>query len=212
MNKEEINSVLEPQEQIVWQGVMSRRLLVVGLIISLIVSLIIIFWLTSWLFAKDIIQYTSNGIPAEIAGSSVGKVVLGVGVLLIIQIIIGFFRNLVIVYTITKKRVLIRSGIIGTDFNSIYFTQIRNANVNVGLVDKIFGVGTINIDTGKIETVQGGSGDHPIPITRTAYDKLTHITNPYEVYKFFQTTLTGREESLYSGRADRENMSKNNQV
>lgn len=92
---------------------------------------------------------------------------------------------------------------IGTDFNSIYFTQIRTANVNVGLLDKIFGVGTINIDTGKIETVQGGSGANRRTSTRTAYDKLLHIVTPYEVYKYFQTALTGREESLYSGRADR---------
>ena len=118
--------------------------------------------------------------------------------------ILGFFSNFVKKYLITNKRVLIKSGLIGTDFVSLYFTQIRSANVNVGLIDKIFGVGTINIDTGKIETVQSGSGSNQRHSTRTAYDKLIHIKAPYEVYKYFQTTLTNREESLYSGRADRE--------
>ncbi|PIQ67160.1 MAG: hypothetical protein COV95_00230, partial [Candidatus Zambryskibacteria bacterium CG11_big_fil_rev_8_21_14_0_20_40_24] len=93
--------------------------------------------------------------------------------------------------------------------NSIYFTQIRTVNVNVGLIDKIFGVGTINIDTGKIETVQSGTGANQRTGTRTAFDKLLHINTPYEVYKYFHTTLIGREESLYSGRADRENLSNN---
>jgi hypothetical protein len=116
-----------------------------------------------------------------------------------------FFSNYVKIYVITNKRVLIKSGLIGTDFNSIYFTQIRTANVNVGLADKIFSVGTINIDTGRIETVSSGNGNNTQNRIQTAYDKLLHISKPYEVYKYFQTTLTNREESLYSGRADREN-------
>ncbi|MBU1112160.1 MAG: hypothetical protein KJ896_05255, partial [Nanoarchaeota archaeon] len=40
--------------------------------------------------------------------------------------------------------------------------------------------------------------------TKTMYDTLLHISNPYDVYKNLQQTLSGRKESLYSGRADRE--------
>ncbi len=199
MNQEEINSVLEPQEQIVWQGIVSRKVMTFSLIVSLAIVLVI----TLLLFPQDAISYTFNGFPKEIAGPTLGIIILALGLLFSL---LGFFSNLVKVYVITNKRVLIRSGLIGTDFNSIYFTQIRTANVNVGLLDKIFGVGTINIDTGKIETVQSGSGANQRTSTRTAYDKLIHINTPYEVYKYFQTTLTGREESLYSGRADRKNI------
>jgi uncharacterized membrane protein YdbT with pleckstrin-like domain len=202
MNREEINSVLEPQEQIVWQGMVNRRVLYFSLIISLVAVLSVSFFL----FSKDTIHYTSNGIAKTLAGSTLGMIVLVIGLLFSL---LGFFSKLVKNYFITNKRILIRSGLIGTDFNSIYFTQIKTANVNVGLLDKIFGVGTINIDTGKIETVQSGTGANQRTSTRTAYDKLIHIAAPYEVYKYFQTTLTGREESLYSGRADRENIAKN---
>ena len=61
------------------------------------------------------------------------------------------------------------------------------------------------IDTGKIETVTTGSGNNQHSSVRTAYDRLIHISNPYEVYKYFQTALTNRQESLYSGRADTQN-------
>lgn len=206
----EIKSILEPQEQVVWQGVISRAVMT----FYLIISLAIVAGISFFLFSKDIINATVNGNPTTISGFTLGIVVLGIG--LIFSLLV-FLSNFVKFYTITNKRVLIKSGLIGTDFNSIYFTKIRTANVNVGLIDKIFGVGTINIDTGKVETVSnnrnrgnGISVGNDSVGTRTAYDKLLHIHAPYQVYKYFQTTMSGREEGLYSGRADRENMSGSN--
>lgn len=196
--EQEIAAVLEPSETIVWQDVVNKKVIVFYLIISLLITL----GLSMYAFSQETIAYTSNGVPKVIAGTTVGLVVLIAGALLSL---IGFLSNIVKKYVITNKRVLIRSGLIGTDFNSIYFTQVRNANVNVGLVDKLFSVGTINIDTGKIETVSSGSDKNRTSQTRTAFDKLLHINDPYAVYKYFETTLTNREESLYSGRADREN-------
>lgn len=191
-------AVLEPQEEIVWQDVINRKVMV----FYLVLSIIIVIMLSFYFFSQETISYTSNKIPKNIAGSTVGSVFLIGGLVLSL---ISFFSNYVKKYVITNKRVLIKSGLIGTDFNSIYFTEVKTANVNVGLIDKIFSVGTINIDTGKIETVNSGSGDNRRSGTRTAYDKLLHISNQYEVYKYFQTALTGRQESLYSGRADKDN-------
>ncbi len=195
---EEINAVLEPQEQIVWQGTVNRKVI----LFYLVISLLIVAGISFFIFSKGTINYISDGVEGSVEGSTVGLVVLGVGTLFSL---LSFFSNFVKVYTITNKRVLMKSGLIGTDFNSIYFTEVKTVNVNVGLVDKIFSVGTVNIDTGKIETVTSGNGNNRHSKTQTAYDKLLHISTPYEVYKHFQTTLTGRQESLYSGRADREN-------
>jgi uncharacterized membrane protein YdbT with pleckstrin-like domain len=195
---QEILAVLEPQEKIVWQDVINRKVMVFYLAIALFAVIILSFFF----FSQETINYTSNKIPKSIAGSTVGWVFL-IGGLVLSGI--SFLSNYVKMYVITNKRVLIKSGLIGTDFNSIYFTEVRTANVNVGLVGKIFSVGTINIDTGKIETVSSGDENNRQSRTQTAYDKLLHIDNPYEVYKYFQSTLAERQESLYSGRADREN-------
>lgn len=192
---QEINTILEPQEKIVWQDIVNRKVM----IFYLIISLLIIGGISYFFFSKEVISYTSNNVPKTIAGSTIGLFVLFIG---LTSSLFGFLSNYVKIYFITNKRAIIKSGLIGTDFNSIYFTEVRTVNVNVGLVDKIFSVGTVNIDTGKIETVNNGSKHSG---TRTAYDKLQHVNKPYEVYKYFQSTLTGRQESLYSGRADREN-------
>lgn len=195
---QEIMTILEPQEEIVWQDVISRKVL----IFNLIISLLVILGLSFFFISRETVNFTSNNVPKSITGSTIGFPILIGGI--IISLIV-FLSSYVKKYIITNKRVLIKSGLIGTDFNSIYFTEVRTVNVNVGLIDKIFSVGTINIDTGKIETVTSGTGNNMQNRTRTAYDKLLHIANPYEVYKYFQKTLTSRQESLYSGRADREN-------
>lgn len=194
---EEIKAVLEAEEEIVWQDVINRKVMVFNLVLSLLV----VFGIAMFLFSQNLINYTSGGEAKSISSGLVGTVFLSVSFLLVIW---GFASSYVTRYVITNKRILIKTGIIGTDFNSIYFTEVKTVNVNVGLIDKIFKVGTINIDTGKIETVTTGSGTNTQSRTQTAYDRILHINNPYEVYKYFQSTLTERQESLYSGRADRE--------
>jgi uncharacterized membrane protein YdbT with pleckstrin-like domain len=197
---QETTNILEPREKIVWQDIVNRKVMFFYLFLSLIITA----GISIYFFLQETINYTSNNVPKTIAGSIPGLIVLIVG--LIISLLV-FFSNYVKVYSITNKRIIIKSGLIATNFNSIYFTQIRTANVTVGPIDKIFSVGTIRIDTGKMETVTTGSGGNEHSSVQTAYDMLLHIKQPYEVYKHFQTTLDDRQESLYSGRADREDNS-----
>ena len=49
-----------------------------------------------------------------------------------------------------------------------------------------------------------GGAQYPRIKTRTMYEVLKNINNPYDVYALIQPSITGRRESLYSGRADRE--------
>ena len=200
----DITNILEPKEKVVWQGIVNRKVINTFLIISLV----IILGISWWLFTTGNINYTSNGQPKQISGSTIGVVVLIIG---LIASLWAYFANRVKEYAITQKRVLIKSGLIGTDFKSIYFDQIKNVIVDVGLIGKIFSVGSIKIDIGKTETYSTGSsstggkfGGHSSVRTRTMYDTLSHIDQPYEVYKHFQGTLRTNKESLYSGRADRE--------
>ena len=98
--------------------------------------------------------------------------------------------------------------------NSIYFDQVKWVNINVGLLDKIFKVWTILIDTGKTKTTSSsrssGSSNwrrSSRSTTKIDYDKFRFIDKPYDVYKIVQWSLSNRKESLYSGRADRESHS-----
>lgn len=50
-------------------------------------------------------------------------------------------------YAITDKRIIIRSGMIGIDFKFINYTEIDSVNVKVGIIDRIFKVGDIYINS-----------------------------------------------------------------
>ena len=50
-------------------------------------------------------------------------------------------------YAITDKRIIIRSGMIGIDFKFINYTEIDSVNVKVGIIDKVFRVGDIYINS-----------------------------------------------------------------
>lgn len=194
-----IANILENNEKIVWQGKVSRKVL----IFILVFLLIIIFSIGAFLLSKESISYTLNGNAAQTSGKIIG---LGVIVLGLVLSLIVFFQNFVENYVITEKRVIIKSGIIGTDFKSIYFDQIKNVIVDVGLIGKIFKVGSIKIDIGKTRVFSTGGGNNQTSNidTKTMYDVLKHISKPYEVFKHVQHTLEIRKESLYSGRADKE--------
>lgn len=188
-------NVLETNEQIVWQGAQNRGVL----IFFLVLSLVIVLGVGVDVMSISTISYTSLGGGGQISGAMIGWGIIIIGVFFSL---LSFFQNFVREYVVTQKRILLKSGIIGTDFESVYFTQIKNLVVNVGLIDKIFSVGTIKIDTGKTETYStpattvGNSRGVSEVRTRTMYSELKHIDAPYDVYKNIQEALSGRVESL----------------
>lgn len=96
----------------------------------------------------------------------------------IIPLAIGLLQAKKLKYAFTKSRVLIRSGIIGTDFKILEYKQIRNAQVNVGLIDKLLGTGSIHIFTGETAMQYGSSKD-----------VLFSIDNPYEIFKELRSKI-----------------------
>lgn len=204
MTEPTIDLILEPGEKKEWEGRINRKVLLFSLVFGLIVTFVI----AGFLFTKSSLFVSETG--GGVSGFMAGGIVAGLGLLANLY---GYFSSLVKRYAITGKRVLIRSGIIGTDFKSIYYDQIQNIIVDVGIVGKIFHVGDVKIDTGKTETFSTGGHSNSRGQyrggqvrTRTVYDVLRAIEEPYEVYKKLESSLTGRRESLFSGRADAESL------
>lgn len=81
-------------------------------------------------------------------------------------------------YTITNKRVMMRSGFWGIDFNAIDYDKITDVQVNVNPLENILGVGTIRISSGKVN-------DKGAAIT----DNFIAVQNPYEVFKKIKTVM-----------------------
>jgi len=84
-------------------------------------------------------------------------------------------------YAITNKRVIIQRGVIGRDFKIIDFDKITQADVNVGILDIMFGKrsGTIDIMTANQIIYRR---DWILVNPRS----LCNIPDPYNVFKFFK--------------------------
>ena len=78
-------------------------------------------------------------------------------------------------YGLTNKRVMMRTGFIGTDFKSIDYDKISDIEVTVNLIERAFIVGTIKFFSGRTQNDDGGISK--------LYDRWEAIPNVYEVFK-----------------------------
>lgn len=78
-------------------------------------------------------------------------------------------------YAFTNKRVMVRTGFLGTDFKIIDYDKISDIEVTVNFIERTFNVGTIKFFSGRTELNDG--------ITTKLYDRWEAIANPYEVFK-----------------------------
>lgn len=79
-------------------------------------------------------------------------------------------------YVLTDKRIYIQSGVIGRDINVVEFTDISEPEVNVGLIEKLRGCGTIRLTPSFYRNSRGNQ-------QRSNKGALLHIEDPYNVYK-----------------------------
>lgn len=88
-------------------------------------------------------------------------------------------------YAYTDKRVMIRSGIQGTDYQVIEYEKISIMNVKANIIERLFGVGTIRFFTGKTYVYEG--------TTKKIYDQWESIPNHHDVFKSVQKIMRERK-------------------
>ena len=49
---------------------------------------------------------------------------------------------------ITDKRIIIQNGFIAENYQTIYYKDIKNVRLHVGIIDKLLGVGDVYLDMG----------------------------------------------------------------
>ena len=162
----------------------------VGLTIlrSTITTLVILLFPTIFilvaLFAKNSAgQCDINGVPAspeECSGALsnfviipciiAGVIVLGYLFSIITRIVV--YRKTY--YCCTNKRIIIRRGFIGADFQTLDYDLIGGMDVQVDLFDKL-----VHPNTG---TISFASAASPM-IQKVSSYYFAHVENPYEAYK-----------------------------
>lgn len=83
-------------------------------------------------------------------------------------------------YAYSNKRVMMRTGFIGTDFKTIDYDKISDIEVTVNIIERIYNVGSIRFFSGRTKTDEGN--------TTKLYDVWYSIEKPYEVFKMVKQT------------------------
>ena len=188
-----INSMIEKDEKILWNGrgdLMSTIMHTIGFIaIFAAIGSFLYFVLGD--LQSGTCRIMGKIRPVEECNAmaqNISFIFFGIGALIPILTFFGFRST---EYAISDKRFILKSGMVGADLRSIYYDQVRSAFVVVGLVGKIFGTGTIKIDTGRSSHSKNNK-------RQTQYDKISNIKNPYEVYKILQNNIADSKENTTS--------------
>lgn len=87
-------------------------------------------------------------------------------------------------YAITDKRIIIQTGFVEMDYKTIYYKDIKNVNLKVGIIGKLFSVGNIYFDTigNSIYTSQANN-------SKGVPQAFQCVENAYELYTKLQKTV-----------------------
>ncbi len=176
-----IKDMLSVNEQIIWQGKPKRSAFIMSQIFKMLP--IALIWL---LFDGGFIaiMVTQGIFEAAPIGMTIGLCVFFALHLMPVWIWLSRvltanrqYKNTE--YAFTNTRIIIKSGAVGIDVNNIYYTDIQNVHLRVGLTDRWFKVGDIYIHgPGKVEV-------------------LHDLTDPYKLVTRLQKVINDIKTDTY---------------
>lgn len=89
-------------------------------------------------------------------------------------------------YYVTDRRIIIQTGFLDRELQTIYYKDIRDVNLRVGLLDKLLGVGDVHFDMGHTDR-KGRS------VTRAFLD----IENAQEAYTRIQKIIMDIQTDIH---------------
>jgi uncharacterized membrane protein YdbT with pleckstrin-like domain len=81
-------------------------------------------------------------IPAETRGAATGGVLFGA-----LMIGVAYLNVYATSFTVTSERVIQRKGLLSRRVSEVEVSDIRNVQVNQGIVQRMFGIGNVGIST-----------------------------------------------------------------
>ena len=89
------------------------------------------------------------GVITRATGRSVDAAWVTVAVLVVFVVVLawGFIRRLATTYTITNRRLTIRSGLLSREMHETRIERVQNVNVRQRLLERMLGIGTVDFDT-----------------------------------------------------------------
>src|SRR5438067_304394 len=89
------------------------------------------------------------GLITRLAGRSVDVAVVTAAVLVVFVVVLvwGLIRRVATTYTITNRRLTIRSGLLSREHHETRLERVQNVNSRQRLLERLLGVGTVDFDT-----------------------------------------------------------------
>ena len=95
-------------------------------------------------------------------------------------------------YVVTNKRILVRGGIIGTDYKFLEFESINATTVHVSFLDKISRTNTGSLEFGSPATPLGMTNQSGVRVNPF---RFFHINNSYEEHKFIKEHISNSKQA-----------------
>ncbi len=182
----ELERMLMPDESIIWKGTPKKSAYVINA--SMKMAPIALIWL---LFDG---VFIANFIGAGELMGGMALILIPFFALHLTPVWIWLFNMLTASkrwknteYAVTNKRILIRNGLVGYQYETIYYTDIANVSLRVGVIDKMLGVGDIYLAT----KVVGVSG------TKTTSPAILDIEDPQRVFSMVQGTVMNIQTDIH---------------
>ena len=181
LQKNSIEDIINDDEKVLWQGKPNAKSYVLAAMLKMLPIAIIWLIFDGAFIAGISIGMVKGVIPLGILGFVVPFFLLHLmPVWMWIANTVKAFREVKnLEYAITDRRVIIRSGVIGIDFKFINYTEIDSVNIKVGIIDKIFKVGDIYINS----SVNSGV--------------LWDVANPYGIGRALQKVTTDIKSDIH---------------
>jgi uncharacterized membrane protein YdbT with pleckstrin-like domain len=89
------------------------------------------------------------GIATRISDHSVSVPWVAAAVLVVFLVVLawGLIRRIATTYTITNRRLTIRSGLLSRELHECRIERVQNVNTRQRLLERMLGIGTVDFDT-----------------------------------------------------------------
>lgn len=93
-------------------------------------------------------------------------------------------------YYVTNRRIIIQGGYLAVNETSLFYKDLRNAQVRIGLLDKLFGTGDIVLDNGVAMYDRYNRRNHQhMPV-------MEDLENPHDVYSRIQKIILDMQTDM----------------
>jgi uncharacterized membrane protein YdbT with pleckstrin-like domain len=125
------------------------------------------------------------GLITRVTGRSVNSAWVTAAVLVVFLIVLawGLIRRIATTYTITNRRLTIRSGLLSRELHETRLERVQNVNSRQRLLERLLGIGTVDFDTagGAADDFSFRGVEDPGGIVRTVNSALEDLglTHPH---------------------------------